>query len=294
MKVDDQSETSTATLVRPVGSNWPVKRLISLGVGAVVASGMAWAVWSVTQPSVSARAELISSAHASDGRGPGLDAVVATVNGDTVTESEISGLLRSGVDKAIVVDRYINKVLAAEQAKSLYAGEAKAALRAAEREVLATLYTSKRMQALRAKVSPAEIKAFYDSNVKDENYRRWKVSYYLSTDPKDVRQTLDDLQQGDKKALGQLKPLVDGADGYATGAQLPYNLGRVVSRLKKGDFSEPLPLRNGFLVLRIDDVKQEKKPSLEDVKQEIIERIATQKLNEELEQARRHAKVELG
>lgn len=294
MNVDEQSGLSGQSRLKLNASTWPARRLISLAVCALVASGMAWAVWSVTQPSAGSKAELISSAQASDAKLTRNDVIVATVNGDKVTESEIAGLLRTGVDKAIVVDRYINKVLAAEQAKSLYAGEAEAALRAAQREVLATLYTTKRMQALRASVSDAEVKSFYERNVLDDNYRRWKVSYYLSSDVKDVRQTLEDLKQGDKKALGQLKPLVDGGDGYANAAQLPYNLGRVVSRLKKGDFSEPLPLRNGFLVLRIDDVKQEKKPSLEDVKQEIIERIATQKLNEELEQARRHAKVELG
>ena len=53
-------------------------------------------------------------------------------------------------------------------------------------------------------------------------------------------------------------------------------------------------LRNGLLVLRIDDMKQLKKPALEEVKQEIIQALALEKFNLELEQARRQAKVELG
>ncbi|WP_288108056.1 peptidylprolyl isomerase [Limnobacter sp.] len=294
MSIDEHSAKSAAPLAEGGKAIWSSKRLMGLGVGAVVAGAMAWAMWSVIQPSTSAQAELISSAHASDGIVDKKDSVVATVNGDTVTESEIAGLLRTGVDKAIVVDRYINKVLAAEQAQTLYADQAKAAVRAAQREVLATLYTTKRMQALRAQVTDAEIKSFYDHNVLDDNYKRWKVSYYLSTDANDVRKTLEDLKQGDKKALSQLKPLVGNGDGYANAAQLPYNLGRIVSHLKKDEFSEPLPLRNGFLVLRVDEIRQDKKPTLEDVKQDIIERLATQKFNQELEQARRHAKVELG
>ena len=64
--------------------------------------------------------------------------------------------------------------------------------------------------------------------------------------------------------------------------------------MKKGEFSEVLRLRNGLLVLRIDDMRQLKKPTQEELKQEIIQALALEKFNQELEQARRQAKVELG
>lgn len=288
----DIQETKVDRSATP--SKFATKKMATTAVGLVVASAMAWAVWSVVHPQTGNKSEIISTAHADSSKPAGSDPVVATVNGDKVTQSEIAGLLNTGVDKAIVVDRYINKVIAAEKAQQMYTGESKAALRAAEREVLSTLYTTRRMEALRAKVTDADVKAYYDKNVLDDNYKQWKVSYYLSADQKDVAQTLEDMKKGDKKALAELKPLVDNGEGYANAAQMPYNLGRIVSKMKKGDFSEPLPLRNGMLVLRIDDVKQSKKPTLDEVKPEIVQRIATQKFNEELEQARRHAKVELG
>jgi peptidyl-prolyl cis-trans isomerase C len=192
-----------------------------------------------------------------------------------------------------VVDRYINKVLAAERGRELYGKEANAVLKAAEREVLASLYTSKRMEELRSTVKEEDIKSYYTKNVLDENFKLWKVSYYLSSDANDVNKVLAAMKQGDAAVLGQLKPLVEQGDGFAATLALPYNLGRVVSKMSKGSLSEPLPLRNGYLVLRLDDMKQLGKPKLEEVKQEIIQAIALQSFNEELEKSRREAKVEL-
>jgi peptidyl-prolyl cis-trans isomerase C len=91
-----------------------------------------------------------------------------------------------------------------------------------------------------------------------------------------------------------LKPLVETGDGFAATSLLPYNLGRVVNKMKKGEFSDALQMRNGLLILRVDDMKQIDKPKLDAVRNEIIENIALQKFNLELEQARKQAKVELG
>ena len=271
------------------------KQKIALGVAAFGLVGLvSWAGWTVFQGSSSAGVSPVASAHASDDSDGQSDREVASINGMKITEMEIGGMLQSGVDRAIVIDRYINKVVAAERARELYVTEAKAALRAAEREVLSTLYTTKRMEELRKAVSDDDVKAYYDANVLDQNFQQWKVSYYLSNDQNDVQQTLEKLKKGDKDALDQLKPLVEQGDGYAVAQAMPYNLGRVVSKMKKGEFSEVLRLRNGLLVLKIEDTKQLKKPTLEELKQDIVQALALAKFNAELEQARRQAKVELG
>ena len=176
----------------------------------------------------------------------------------------------------------------------MYEKESTALTRAAEREVLATLYTSRRMEELRKAVSAEDVKAFYAKNVLDENFKTWKVSYYLTTEGKDMEQTLQKMKEGDRDALKQLKPLAEQGDQFLMAAAMPYNLGRVVSKMKKGEFSEVLRLRNGLLVVRVDDFKQQDKPKLDNLKDEITEAIAQQRFNEELGQARRKAKVELG
>lgn len=257
----------------------------------LVAGGVAFGAWKL---SGGAGSGMPSSTSASSNASASAQTVVAKVNGLAVTESEIQGFLQTGVDRAVIVDRYINKVLAAERGRELYQKEAKAAIQAAEREVLATLFTSRRMQELRDAVTEDQIKDYYTKNVLDDNFKLWKVSYYLSGDANDLQNTLNSMKHGDSKALTQLKPLVEQGDGFAAATAMPYNLGRVVAKMKKGEFSEVLQLRNGLLVLRVDDVKQLDKPKLDAVKEEIRQALALQKFNEELEQTRKQAKVELG
>lgn len=257
-------------------------------VGLVAWAGMT--VFGDTSSSGSSVSPLADANAASKGS----DMVLASIDGMKVTEMEVGGLLQSGVDKAIVIDRYINKVIAAELGRKMYAAEAQATLQAAEREVLSTLYTTRRMEDLRKGVSDEQVKTYYDANVLDQNFQLWKVSYYLSADAADVQKTLASLKKGDKDAEEQLKPLIEQGDGFAAASALPYNLGRVVSKMKKGEYSEVLQLRNGLLILKVEDSKKIDKPTMEDLKQDIIQALAMQKFNEELEQARRKAKVELG
>ena len=271
------------------------KQKLTLGVAALGLVGLvSWAGWTAFQGPSNPSVSPVASAFAAGDSSGQSDRQVASINGMKITEMELGGMLQSGVDRAIVIDRYINKVVAAERGREMYVEEAKAALRAAEREVLSTLYTTKRMEELRKAVSDDDVKAYYDANVLDQNFQQWKVSYYLSNDQKDVQQTLEKLRKGEKDALDQLKPLVEQGDGYAVAQALPYNLGRVVSKMKKGEFSEVLRLRNGLLVLKIEDSKQLKKPTVEELKQDIVQALALEKFNAELEQARRQAKVELG
>lgn len=278
-----------------------MKRKITLGVAALGLCGVVgWAGWTALggspgdSTSQSASVSPVGSAFAAAGSSAQSDRQVASINGMKITEMELGGLLQSGIDRAIVIDRYINKVVAAERGREMYVDEAKAALRAAEREVLSTLYTTKRLDELRKAVTDDEVKAYYDANVLDQNFQQWKVSYYLSNDQADVQDTLAKLKKGEKEALDQLKPLIEQGDGYAIAQALPYNLGRVVLKMKKGEFSEVLSLRNGLLVLKVEDMKQLKKPTQEELKQDIIQALALEKFNNELEQARRQAKVELG
>ncbi|WP_341237195.1 peptidylprolyl isomerase [uncultured Limnobacter sp.] len=270
------------------------KQKATLGVAALGMVGLvSWAGWTAFQGPSNTGVSPVASAFAAGTSANKSDREVASINGMKITEMELGGMLQSGVDRAIVIDRYINKVVAAERGREMYVEEAKAALRAAEREVLSTLYTTKRMEELRKAVSDDEVRAYYDANVLDQNFQQWKVSYYLSNDQNDVQQTLEKLKKGEKDALDQLKPLVEQGDGYAVAQALPYNLGRVVSKMKKGEFSEVLRLRNGLLVLKIEDSKQFKKPTMEELKQDIVQALALEKFNAELEQARRQAKVEL-
>ena len=208
----------------------------------------------------------VAASSAEGGQGAPVDQVLAVIDGETVTRLELAGQLGSGVDRAIVVDRYINKVIAAQRGKALFPEEAVAAVRAAEREVLSTVYTTRRMQEIRDQIADEELQSYYDDNVRDEEFVQWKVSYYLTTDAQDVQNTLTKLRQGDSKALDKLELLNANNEGFLTARAMPYGLGRVVSSLEVGVFSEVLRVRNGFMVVRVDDQRQLTKPTLDEGK----------------------------
>jgi peptidyl-prolyl cis-trans isomerase C len=284
-------EISQPVAASPVKTDQRIKMVMGTA-GLALVGLVAWAGMTVFgDTSSGSSVSPLTDANAAGNRS---DVVLASIDGMTITEMEVAGLLQSGVDKAIVIDRYINKVIAAELGKKMYVQEAQATLQAAEREVLSTLYTTRRMEDLRQGISDEQVKTYYEANVLDQNFQLWKVSYYLSTDVADVQKTLTSLKKGDKDAEEQLKPLIEQGDGFAAASALPYNLGRVVSKMKKGEYSEVLQLRNGLLILKVDDSKKIDKPTMEDLKQDIIQALAMQKFNEELEEARRKAKVELG
>jgi hypothetical protein len=284
-------EISQPVAASPVKTDQRIKMVMGTA-GLALVGLVAWAGMTVFgDTSSGSSVSPLTDANAAGNRS---DVVLASIDGMTITEMEVAGLLQSGVDKAIVIDRYINKVIAAELGKKMYVQEAQATLQAAEREVLSTLYTTRRMEDLRQGISDEQVKTYYEANVLDQNFQLWKVSYYLSTDVADVQKTLTSLKKGDKDAEEQLKPLIEQGDGFAAASALPYNLGRVVSKMEKGEYSEVLQLRNGLLILKVDDSKKIDKPTMEDLKQDIIQALAMQKFNEELEEARRKAKVELG
>ena len=149
------------------------KQKLTLGVAALGLVGLvSWAGWTAFQGSSSPSVSPVASAFAAGDSSGQSDRQVASINGMKITEMELGGMLQSGVDRAIVIDRYINKVVAAERGREMYVEEAKAALRAAEREVLSTLYTTKRMDELRKAVSDDDVKAYYDANVLDQNFQQ--------------------------------------------------------------------------------------------------------------------------
>ena len=67
----------------------------------------------------------------------------------------------------------------------------------------------------------------------------------------------------------------------------------MVSGIKPGAFSEVLSLRNGFMVLKLDQVRQQDIPTVEQLRDQIVSILATQQFNANLLTARKDAKIEL-
>jgi len=253
--------------------------------GVVLASAAAAAYAGyIPMPRVGAK----SATPASSGK------VSAVVNGESIYVSELQPVISQGVDPALAVDRYVNKVIAADMARQAYPQESSEAMRAADRDVLAQLFVAKRTADLRAGVTDAEVKAYYDANVKADDYASYQVKVLTTADQQEAEKIANDIAAGKAADYAQrFKLITDAADGFATANQFPYGLGAVVRSLKKGEFSKPLGLRNGFTILSLVDVKANPKPELAAVGEEIKTVIVSQKLTDQLVAARHSAKVEL-
>lgn len=220
--------------------------------------------------------------------------VLAEVNGKAITAEEVAPALVNGLDRAIAVDRYVTRLLASEAALEEYPDEAKAARAAAEREVLAQLYLRRKSEELLMSVTQADIDKFYKEQVRDEDYAAYKLNYYLTQDDLDATSMERNIAANDAEAKAKFVPVNREGDGFIPLAATPYGLGALVARAKAGDYLRAVRVRDGFLILHVEQVRPGKKPAqTKDLNDQIRNLIAQDRLNKELLERRERAQVKL-
>ncbi len=220
--------------------------------------------------------------------------VLAEVNGKAITAEEVAPATVNGLDRAVAVDRYVTRLLAAEAANELYPEAAKAAKAAAEREVLANLYLQRRRAELLQAVTDKDIDQFYKEQVKDADYASYKLNYYLTQDDIDAATMERNIAANDAEAKAKFKPVPAEGDGFIPLANTPYGLGQLVASAKAGDYLRAVRVRDGFLILHIEQVRAGKKPEqTKEIKEEIRGLIAQRRFNDELLERREKAQIKL-
>jgi parvulin-like peptidyl-prolyl isomerase len=220
--------------------------------------------------------------------------VLAEVNGKTITAEEVAPALVNGLDRAVAVDRYVTRLLASEAAMDEYPDEAKVTKAAAEREVLANLYLRRKSEELVMAVTQADIDKFYKQQVRDEDYASYKLNYYLTQDDLDATAMERNIGANDAEAKGKFVPVNREGDGFLPLAATPYGLGALVARAKPGDYLRAVRVRDGFLILHVEQVRAGKKPpQTKDLNDQIRNLIAQDLLNKELLERRERAQVKL-
>ena len=220
--------------------------------------------------------------------------VLAEVNGKSITAEEVAPALVNGLDRAIAVDRYVTRLLASEAALEEYPEEAKAARAATEREVLAQLYLRRKSEELVLAVTQADIDKFYKQQVRDEDYASYKLNYYLTQDDLDAAAMERNIAANDGEAKGKFVPVNREGDGFIPLAATPYGLGALVARAKPGDYLRAVRVRDGFLILHVEQVRAGKKPAqTKELNDQIRSLIAQDLLNKELLERREKAQVKL-
>ncbi|GAA4030025.1 peptidylprolyl isomerase [Actimicrobium antarcticum] len=223
----------------------------------------------------------------------GSNRIVAVVDGAEIAEAELLPFLNAGLDKAVAVDRAINKVVAANSADKMYRQAAKTALQSARNEVLASVFINQRSQEVRNAVTDKDVKTFYDTRVNAEDFTTFKLKFFVSVDGKEAQDVFDGVGRGEKDAMAKLTWVRKDGEHYLTAAEVPYGLGIAVKKLKAGQRLQPVTVREGALVLYVDDVKANPKPELTKVEGEIKDLLVAERFNDDMKARRAAAKIEL-
>ena len=219
--------------------------------------------------------------------------VVATVDGADITEAELVPFLNAGLDKAVAVDRAINKVVAANSADRLYKQVSKSAMQSAKNEILANVFVTERSQEVRNSVTDADVKSFYQERVKVEDFTTFRLRFFVSVDAREAQEVYDGVGRGEKEAMAKMTYVKKDGDHYLNAAEVPYGLGAAVKKLKAGERLQPLTIREGALVMYVDDVKANPKPEFAKVQAEIKDLIVAERFNADIKARRAASKIEL-
>lgn len=294
--MNEQNDTSITDAEAAPARNPAKLGLVALAVAALIGGG--WYLYSQGKlPGLGGKAAPATAA--AKPVVPPVDGlrVLAEVNGKAITAEEVAPATAQGLGRAEAVDRYVTRLLAAEAANEMYPDAAKAAKAAAEREVLATLYLNRRSAELLQAVTDADIDRFYKEQVRDADYASYKLNYYLTQDDIDAATMERKIAAGDAEAKARFQPVPDNdgnADGFIALANTPYGLGQLVATAPAGEYLRAVRVRDGFLILHIEQVRAGKKPEqTKDLKDRIRSLIAQRRLSDELLQRREKASVKL-
>lgn len=224
--------------------------------------------------------------------------VVATVNGRPIYEFEMTPMLQNGIDRSIALDRRITQSVIASAAEKEYSKDAQIALDAARSDILAQIYAKKKSDAVRAAITDKEIATFYDKNVTAEDARQLKVRNYITADAREAQTLFETISKTPnskeaKDVIAKMAYLKTDGEHFIGVNEVPYNLGQVVKKMKAGDVMQPVVIREGVLLMYLEEIKEVPRPTLEKVKAEIQNYLVTEKLGQDVQTLRKAAKIEL-
>ena len=235
---------------------------------------------------------------------------LAVVNGKPIPSSRVDAVVKQvvaagqGQDspqmrEVIKRDLISREVLMQEAIKQGYdkKPEVKAALDNARQAIvvnqLARDYITKNP------VTDAEIKAEYDSFTKQTGDKEYHVRHILLETEAEAKAVIAKIKAGSKfeELAKQSKDTGTAGTGgdldWAAPSSFPPEFAAGFTGLQKGAVTEtPVKTANGFHVIKLDDTRAAKLPTLAEVKPQIADALAQKKLEEYKEQMVKKAKVQ--
>jgi len=288
MKTLSIIQNGAKVILQQLPKKWMIFGVLFIFVLGVIAYWALNAVGSISEGSV----VKVSASEVSS------NDTLAVVNDEKITGSDIKVLLESGVDRAIAVDRTINKLLVANAARSLYPIESRDTLRSAERDLLSGLFLRLKRQELLDMISQQAVEDYYEKNITQQQFDTYKLKYYLTRDFNDAEQVKALLSASDKDALAKLE-YFNKESPFVSLSALPYNLGRVIKESymptsKSRTILGPITVRDGYFIVMIEDFKPGSRPQLSSaLGLTIREQLVENELSVVLTDLRKNAKISI-
>jgi peptidyl-prolyl cis-trans isomerase C len=165
-------------------------------------------------------------------------------------------------------------------------------------EVIANAVVSEHLRV--SPVSDADIQKEYDRAKAQTGDREFKARHILVATEDDAKSVLADLKKGGKfDEVAQKRSLDEGTrpKGGDLDWNVPSNFDKAFAdamvKLEKGKMTEaPVRSRFGFHIIQLDDVRPVNFPPLTQVRQQIQQRIISQKVDNFIRDLRAKAKIE--
>ena len=234
------------------------------------------------------------------------DVVIATVNGDKIMKSTLDGymtvLKKAGkADKQAAVDDLVATEIALQEAKKaglLDRPEVKKAISDYTRNVLLKTWTKDKVDSFN--ITDEEIKKAYDERVTKLASKEFNARHILVKTEDDAKAIIKELEGGaDFEKLAKEKSTgPSGSNGGSLGwfkakTMVPA-FANAVKSMKKGDISkEPVKTQFGFHVIKLEDSRDAKLPTLETLKGQLKRVIAQKKMIAYMEDIKKGADIKI-
>jgi len=228
------------------------------------------------------------------------DAVLATVNGQDITESQLEiAAVQSKVNykditpeqKKLLTEALINRQLVLQEAIKANFDKDKdiaARVKALTDSYVAANYLAKIAKDF--KIPEQDIKAYYDKNVVGNTPKEYKARHILVKTEDEAKALIKEIEGGaDFSKLAKEKSTDSGSGsrggdlGWFTEQDMVAPFSKAVAGLKKGELSKtPINSQFGWHVIILDDERTTPPPEFDAVKDSIEKVLIKEKLNQYL------------
>lgn len=234
------------------------------------------------------------------------DVVIATVNGDKIMKSTLDGymeiLKKSGkADKQAALDDLVATEIALQEAKKaniLDRPEIKKAISDYSRNVLLKTWTKEKVEGF--KISDEDIKKAYDERVTKLASKEFNARHILVKTEDEAKAIIKELTDGaDFAKLAKEKSTgPSGSNGGSLGwfkaqTMVPA-FANAVKAMKKGEVSkEPVKTQFGYHIIKLEDSRDAKLPTMDSLKPQLKRVIAQQKMLAYMKELKKTADIKI-